>query len=425
MQLGLQRVTIMTANTTLATTSSIDTESPPISQSSEKSISFADLELITELVQGVTDVGYTTPTPIQEKTIPIVLEGSDLLATAQTGSGKTAAFVLPVLQKIERDRGQDEHPRVLILSPVRELASQIAKNMHDYGKYVDFNQVTIYGGVSQKPQVKRVNQGVDVVIATPGRLIDLINQRKISLTQIEIFVLDEADRMLDMGFIDDIRELMGYMPENKQVLLYSATMPEEIIEFADEIQNQPIKVEVDAPATTVDTVDSTVLFVKENDKFNLLMDLLNRIPMDKVLIFVKTKRSVDKIYKKLREDRFYVALIHGDKTQKQREAALDAFKTGEINILVATDVASRGIDVDDITHVINYDMSAEPESYVHRIGRTARAGRNGVAYNFCNDKKERNYLERIESLTGEKIPEAKSYPFKSRLRRKEGRKYKK
>ncbi len=374
--------------------------------------SFKDLNLDDNLIRAVEEKGYIYPSPIQEQSIPLVLEGRDLLATAQTGSGKTAAFSLPMIQRIsKKPRGVI---RGLVLAPTRELAIQIDTNISAYSKYSKIKHTKIYGGVSQNPQVKAVQRGVDILVATPGRLLDLISQGHISLENIEIFVLDEADRMLDMGFIRDINKIMEMIPKSSQILLFSATMPKEIADLSRRFLKNPSKVSVDPPSSTVDTIDSYVFFVEKKEKFKLLLHLLKEEGNDKTLVFTRTKHLANKVARMLTKEGIDASAIHGNKSQSAREKALAQFRNGEISVLVATDIAARGIDVLDITHVINYDMSNEPETYVHRIGRTARAGKSGVAYNFCEEK-ERPYLRDIERLIGQHLIRRQDHPHTSHL----------
>ncbi|MCY3414563.1 MAG: DEAD/DEAH box helicase [Candidatus Heimdallarchaeota archaeon] len=373
---------------------------------------FDSLKLLNSINRALSELGYTEPTPIQSQAIPIAMEGKDILGTAQTGSGKTAAFALPTIDYLESTEAKNKNPRALILSPTRELANQIGESINGYAKYTKVKQVTIYGGVSQKPQEKEIKKGFDILVATPGRLIDLVQQQIITLENIEILILDEADRMLDMGFINDIRRIIGYIPYVSQVMLFSATMPNQILELANDILIDPRKVSVDPPASTVETVESLVFFVEKQDKLSLLLHLLKNDDIPKALIFMRTKYGANKMVKKLKQKGFSADAIHGNKSQSAREKAMEQFQNDKIAILVATDIAARGIDIDDISHVINYDMSNEAEIYVHRIGRTARAGKSGIAYNFC-DVMERKYLVDIEYLTGEHLIRAHGYPYQS------------
>ena len=379
--------------------------------------SFSELGLLPELVQTLHNSGFTIPTPIQQEAIPKILSGQDVLGTAMTGSGKTIAFVLPILQHIIQLAGKGDrsrNPKTLILTPTRELAKQIGERILEYSGNHDIKFVIIYGGVKQKKQEYYLNQGADIVIATPGRLMDLEDQNIVDLSEISMFTLDEADRMLDMGFIDDIKYLLNKIPSTRQILLFSATMEESIKKLADEILKKPELIEVDQPSTMVSSIDSKVYLIEERDKINFLRYLLEIEWMDKLLIFVNTRKKVDQLAELLYKFKIKSGVIHSEKTQEFREFTLKNFRKGKFNILIATDVASRGIDIDDITHVINYDVPEYAEDYVHRIGRTGRAGREGISYTFCSEK-ERRFLLRIEELIGQKIEEPASYRFKSRI----------
>jgi ATP-dependent RNA helicase RhlE len=375
---------------------------------------FSDLNLIDPLMRAITQEGYTSPTPIQQEAIPHVLEGRDLLGCAQTGTGKTAAFALPIIQRLVtrpvQNQSQRRAIRALILSPTRELASQITERFNAYGKHTGLRTAVIFGGVGQNPQVSALRRGVDILVATPGRLIDLMNQGHVRLNQLEIFVLDEADRMLDMGFIHDVRRVVKALPQRRQSLLFSATMPKDIQELADTLLNEPARVEVTPQATTVERIEQSVYFVSKQDKRELLGHLLADRALRRVLIFTRTKHAANKLAIHLSGDGVRSDAIHGDKSQSARERALADFKSGRIRALVATDLASRGIDVDDVTHVINYDLPNEPESYVHRIGRTARAGANGIAISFC-DNEERPYLRDIERTIRLRVPVIAEHPY--------------
>jgi len=351
---------------------------------------FDDLNLIEPLLRAVRAEGYSTPTPIQEQSIPQVLAGRDLLGCAQTGTGKTAAFALPILQHLAENPRQGNHIRVLVLAPTRELASQIGDSFRAYGRNTGVKQLTIFGGVGQQPQVDKLRQGPNVLVAAPGRLLDLMNQGFIKLDKIEVFVLDEADRMLDMGFIHDVRRVIAALPKQRQTLLFSATMPEEIQELAHNILIDPVKVEVTPVSSTVEKIDQSVFFVEKKDKPALLESLLQNKDISRVLVFTRTKHGANKVVQRLEGARIHAEAIHGNKSQSARENALKNFKSGRTRVLVATDIAARGLDVEEITHIINYDLPNEPETYVHRIGRTARAGASGIAYSFC-DTEERAY----------------------------------
>ena len=363
-------------------------------------MSFQQLNLIEPLQKAIVQQGYTTPTPIQLKSIPYLLAGKDLIGIAQTGTGKTAAFVLPILQLMT-----EKYPRVLrtlVLAPTRELAAQIGDSFSAYGKFLKFKHTVIFGGVGQGSQVIAVSKGVDIVVATPGRLLDLMNQGKVSLKNIEFFVLDEADRMLDMGFIHDIRKIIARLPHNRQSLFFSATMPPQVSQLAHQLLKNPVRVEVAPQATTVERVKQCVFFVDSGSKEKLLLDLLLQKHLTRVLVFTRTKHRANKVASYLSSHNVNAVAIHGNKSQSARTQALQSFKFGRTKVLVATDIAARGIDVEDISHVINFELPNEPESYVHRIGRTARAGAEGTAYSFCAAD-ERNFLRDIERLIRLKI----------------------
>ena len=362
-------------------------------------MAFIDMNLIRELTDVLEELNYTEPTPIQEQAIPALLEGRDLIGIAQTGTGKTAAFSLPILNYLAKHpkRTAKGSVRVLILAPTRELAAQIRESMREYGSKLKVRSAVIFGGVGQSPQVSALRQGVDVLVATPGRLLDLMNQGFVDLHDLEIFVLDEADRMLDMGFIHDVKKVIAHLPKKRQTLFFSATMPPQVAELAKGLLSDPVRVEVTPQATTVERVDQKVLFVDDKRKNDLLLELLEAEHLESVLIFTRTKHRANKVAKILVSNGIRAEAIHGNKSQTARTQALRAFSSGKARVLVATDIAARGIDVDDISHVINYDIPDDPESYVHRIGRTARAGREGVAYSFC-DAQERDRLRDVEKL---------------------------
>lgn len=373
---------------------------------------FEQLGLIQPLMKALQKEGYTTPTPIQSQAIPVVLEGKDLLGCAQTGTGKTAAFAIPILQLLSQDQWSSKgyrHIRTLILTPTRELAAQISESFSAYGRYTNIKNEVIFGGVSQHAQTLALRNGTDVLIATPGRLLDLINQGYIHLDHLEIFVLDEADRMLDMGFIHDVKKVIRLLPKEKQTLLFSATMPPQIAQLANSLLQHPVKVEVTPVSSTVEIIDQSVFFVQKRDKLNLLVHLLEEKKINRTLVFARTKHGADKIAKDLKKLNVNASAIHGNKTQTARQYALAQFKSGKIKVLVATDIAARGIDVDALTHVINFDLPDVPETYVHRIGRTGRAGASGVALSFC-DREEMVNLRDINKLIGLKIP-AHPHPF--------------
>ena len=393
-------------------------------------MTFEELRLIEPLVEAVHAEGYTRPTPIQEKAIPHVLEGRDLLGCAQTGTGKTAAFALPILQRLvtsprgPNPPGSGRRPtRVLILTPTRELASQIGESFATYGKLIPQHRVQgvllkpirhtiIFGGVGQRPQEDALKAGVDIVVATPGRFLDLAQQGFVHLDRLEVFVLDEADRMLDMGFIHDVRKVIARLPQKRQTLFFSATMPPDIKELADSILRDPVRVAVAPPATTVELIAQSVFLVEKGDKKSLLEHVLADPKITRALIFTRTKHGANKVVENLGKARIQAEAIHGNKSQGARERALGNFKKGATRVLVATDIASRGIDIDDITHVVNYEMPNIPETYVHRIGRTARAGASGVAISFC-DREEREFLDDIERLTRQSIAVVDEHPWRS------------
>jgi ATP-dependent RNA helicase RhlE len=360
---------------------------------------FSELPLSSVILTNLENSGYETPTPIQREAIPHLLEGRDLLGIAQTGTGKTAAFSLPIINYLTnkpKDVRSGE-PRVLILSPTRELASQINFNIQKYAKGLNLKTAVIFGGVGQSPQVEALRRGLDILVATPGRLLDLMEQRFINLDQIEVFVLDEADRMLDMGFIHDIKKVIAKLPSDRQTLLFSATMPDEISHLAAKLLKNPKRVEVTPPSTTVERIDQRVIFTQRVYKYQLLRKILGEEGVELTLVFTRTKHGANKIVDYLAHHNIPSAAIHGNKSQSARESALANFKAGKIKVLIATDIAARGLDIQGVSHVINFDLPVEAESYVHRIGRTARAGREGDAISFC-DETERDALSRIQKL---------------------------
>ncbi len=375
---------------------------------------FTELKLIDPLLRAVRAEGYDTPTPIQEQAIPPVLNGRDLIGCAQTGTGKTAAFALPILQRLNAAPTNTRQIRVLVLTPTRELAAQIGDSFATYGRHLPLKHTVVFGGVGQSPQEAALRRGVDILVATPGRLLDLMQQGIIRLTGIEIFVLDEADRMLDMGFIHDVRRVVAALPKRRQTLLFSATMPKEIQDLAQNILINPVHVEVTPQATTVEKIDQHLFYVEHKDKRYLLEHLLQDREAQRVLIFTRTKHGANKVVKQLGDARIVAEAIHGNKSQTARERALLNFRNGVIRVLVATDIAARGLDVEGITHVINYDLPNIPESYVHRIGRTARAGAEGIAYSFCAED-ERPYLRDIEKMIRLKVPVVREHPYISPL----------
>ncbi len=366
----------------------------------ENNITFKELNLIPELLSALTKQNYEIPTPIQTKSIPSLLQGKDLIGIAQTGTGKTAAFVLPILQRMT-----PKYPReikTLVLAPTRELAAQIGESFTTYGSFLKFKNTVIFGGVGQGRQIQALSKGIDILVATPGRLLDLMNQRKISLKNIEFFVLDEADRMLDMGFIHDIKKIIEKLPEKRQSLFFSATMSPQINKLAKPLLKDPVHVEVTAQATTVEKVEQFIFFIDQSSKEKLLLELLRQKHLTSVLIFTRTKHRANKLAYFLSKNGISSDAIHGNKSQGARIKAIKDFKTGRVKVLVATDIAARGIDIDNISHVINFELPNEPESYVHRIGRTARAGSDGTAFSFCAAD-ERNYLRDIEKLIRQEI----------------------
>jgi ATP-dependent RNA helicase RhlE len=373
---------------------------------------FTDLGLIAPLQQALAEENYTTPTPIQAQSIPHLLAGRDLLGLAQTGTGKTAAFTLPTLQRLMEKKGRPapKSTRVLILCPTRELAVQIQESIRTYGRHLPLRSTMIFGGVTQFSQVRAMQRGVDLVVATPGRLRDLINQGHMDLKSVEVLILDEADRMLDMGFLPEIRKIVALVPKERQTLLFSATMPREISDLAYSLLNNPERVEVAPVSSTAERVEQRLYHVAKTNKRALLAHILRSHQVDRALIFARTKHGADRIAENLEKDGFEAAVIHGNKSQNARQRAIGDLKSGRLNLLIATDIAARGIDIDGVTHVINVDLPNEPESYVHRIGRTARAGASGIALSFC-DAEERAFLRDIEKITRQQIPVVEDHPF--------------
>ena len=366
-------------------------------------MSFSQLGLSDELLRAVAEQGYKQPTPIQSQTIPLILQGRDILAGAQTGTGKTAGFTLPLLQQLSKHPVGHKAIKALILTPTRELAAQVHESVNTYGKHLPLRAEVVFGGVNINAQIKRLHRGVDILIATPGRLLDLIQQRVISLAQVEIFVLDEADRMLDMGFIHDIRKVIAMLPKKRQTLLFSATFADDIKKLATQLLNSPAEVEVASRNAAADTVSQRIYPVERQRKRELLSYLIGSGNWQQVLVFVRTKYGADRLSKQLQRDGIRSNALHGDKSQGARTKALDFFKTGKVSVLVATDIAARGLDIDQLPHVINFDLPAVPEDYVHRIGRTGRAGINGEALSLvCQE--EVNLLAAIEKLLKRKIP---------------------
>ena len=377
-------------------------------------MTFNELSLIEPVLKAVQEQGYTIPTPIQQQAIPIVLQSKDLIACAQTGTGKTAAFAIPAIQMLY-SRGHKngtgfKHIRALVLTPTRELALQIDESFAAYGKYTGLNHQVIFGGVPQHSQTIALRNGTDVLIATPGRLLDLMNQGYIYLDHLEMFILDEADRMLDMGFIHDVKRVTRVLPKERQSLLFSATMPLQIAQLAASLMKSPERVEVTPVSSTAETINQHIFMVDKRDKQSLLVHLLTEHDIKRTLVFTRTKHGADRIAKNLNKTNIKADAIHGDKTQGARQRALENFKNGRLKVLVATDIAARGIDVDNLTHVINYDIPDIPETYVHRIGRTGRAGIDGIAYSFC-DRDERGALKDIHKLIAKVIPVMEEHPF--------------
>jgi ATP-dependent RNA helicase RhlE len=371
---------------------------------------FTDLELNDSILKALSDKGYSTPTPIQQKAIPIVLNRKDLMGLAQTGTGKTAAFAIPIIQILSESKNPNRSIKALIVTPTRELAIQIDENIKAYSKHVDLRHSVIFGGVKQHAQVEKLRKKVDILVATPGRLLDLMDQGIISLRDIEIFVLDEADRMLDMGFIHDIRKLIKALPKRRQSLFFSATMPNNILELSQQILYKPVKVEVARRSSTAETVNQKLYYTNRTSKKSLLLDLLKDPKMDQVLLFERTKRGADRLAKDLKKKNINAAAIHGDKAQNQRQKALKDFKSKKLRVLVATDIAARGIDIDKLNYVVNFSIPNEPETYVHRIGRVGRAGESGIAISIC-EPEENVYIKDIEKLIKKTIPVESDHNF--------------
>ncbi|NCI48949.1 DEAD/DEAH box helicase [Sediminibacterium roseum] len=374
---------------------------------------FKELNLIEPILKALDTEGYTTPTPIQEQSIPVVLQGRDLLGCAQTGTGKTAAFAIPMLQLLDASKKANPAQkgiRALILTPTRELAIQIDESFAAYGKHLNLKHLVIFGGVSQVPQTNALRNGVDILIATPGRLLDLVDQRFINLANIEWFVLDEADRMLDMGFIHDVKKVVTRIPAKRQTLFFSATMPTEIAKLSNTILSNPVKVEVTPVSSTAETIQQSIFFVEKENKKHLLIHLLKDAAIKSVLVFTRTKHGADKVVKELSRAGVSAEAIHGNKSQNARQRALGNFKSGATRVLVATDIAARGIDVDNLSHVINFELPNVPETYVHRIGRTGRAGASGIAFSFC-DMEEKEFLRDIQKLIAAQVPVVTEHPY--------------
>lgn len=375
---------------------------------------FEELEIIDPILKALKDKNYTEPTTIQEKAIPIILQRKDVLGCAQTGTGKTAAFAIPIIQLIHQIESKNNNGstqlRSLIVTPTRELAIQIDENIKEYSKYTIIKHTVIFGGVKQGKQVDRLKRGVHILVATPGRLLDLIGQGYISLSTVKLFVLDEADRMLDMGFINDIRKLLKLLPQKRQSLFFSATMPQNIVTLSRTILNQPIKIEVSPVSSTAETIQQYIYYTNRTDKGKLLLHILRDKKIDQVLLFSRTKHGADRIVRNLKKANINAAAIHGDKAQNQRQKALKQFKDGQVRVLVATDIAARGIDINKLQYVINYDVPNIPETYVHRIGRSGRAGEDGIAISIC-EPEENLFVKGVEKLIKKKINIIKDNPF--------------
>jgi len=378
-------------------------------------MTFKELNIIEPILKSLSEKGYKKPSPIQAQSIPILLSGQDLLGCAQTGTGKTAAFAIPIIQKLYENKYNENTSgrrkiKALVVTPTRELALQIAESFSEYGKYTGIKNTVIFGGVKQLQQTQALRKGVDVLVATPGRLLDLINQGFISLKNVQYSVLDEADHMLDMGFIHDITKIINLLPEKRQSLFFSATMPPEIVKLSKKILGNPEKVTIEPEQTTAEKVEQSLYFVGKKNKTKLLTHLLTWEKVDTALVFSRTKHGADKIVRALNKEKIAAAAIHGNKSQNQRQRALSDFKNGKVKILIATDIAARGIDIDELSHVFNFDLPSVPETYVHRIGRTGRAGHSGVAISFC-DGDEAEYLRDIQKLIGQTVEVVKDHPF--------------
>lgn len=376
-------------------------------------MTFQDLHLLSNILHALTDEGYSTPTAIQQQAIPIILEGNDLVGCAQTGTGKTAAFAIPILNMLHRIVGSAQkrkYIRTLVVTPTRELAIQIGESFDTYGKYTNIRQLTIYGGVSQVSQVDQLKKGVDILIVTPGRLLDLYKQGFINLDYLHTLVLDEADQMLDMGFIHDVKKIIKLTPPNRQTLLFSATMPIAIRELADSFLNEPKYISVTPVSSTAETVEQRIYFVNKEDKRKLLYHLIRNEGLKQLLVFCRTKHGADNVVKALKKNGVNSEAIHGDKSQSARQRVLDAFKKNEISVLVATDIAARGIDIESLPFVLNFDLPNIPETYVHRIGRTGRAGNGGISISFCG-KDEEVYWKDIQKLVKVNVKTIKDHPY--------------
>jgi len=373
-------------------------------------LNFEELGLIKPILDALKAQGYEQPTPIQEKAIPSILQKKDLLGSAQTGTGKTAAFAIPILQNLSEKDQRTNQIKALILTPTRELAIQIEENFQAYGKHLKLKSLVIFGGVKQHAQEQQLKRGVDILIATPGRLLDFISQGIIKLHHLQIFVLDEADRMLDMGFVHDVKKILKIIPAKRQNLFFSATMPKEIANLASEILVNPVKVEVAPVSSTADTIQQSIYFVDNSNKTDLLIHLLENPKLDQVLVFSRTKHGADKIARKLHQSKISAEAIHGNKSQNARQNALSNFKSKKTRVLVATDIAARGIDIDELKYVVNYELSDVSETYVHRIGRTGRAGSEGTSFSFVDGLDLVN-LRNTEKLIGKKIPVVTDHPY--------------
>ncbi len=380
------------------------------------SMTFADLALAPSLLRALAEEGFTSPTPIQARSIPMLLEGRDLLGLAQTGTGKTAAFALPLLHRLASSPRARHGARVLVLAPTRELVSQIANGFETFGRHQSVSVMTIFGGVSQVHQVKALSSGVDVIVAAPGRLLDLIEQGLCDLSQLEALVLDEADQMLDMGFAKPIERIVATLPTDRHTMLFSATMPNSIVSLAETLLRDPVRVEIAPPSTTVDRIEQSVMFVDAADKKAALLALLRTPGMGQAVVFTLQKNIANEVCAVITEAGITAEALHGNRSQGQRERALDAFRSGTVQVLVATDIAARGIDVDTVTHVVNHDLPSLPESYVHRIGRTGRAGRNGVAITLC-DAEQRAWLRDVEREIGRALTVRADHPWHSEAAR--------
>ncbi|KGE13044.1 DEAD/DEAH box helicase [Sphingobacterium deserti] len=371
-------------------------------------MTFQDLNIIPPILKAISEMGYSSPSPIQEKAIPVILGNNDLIGCAQTGTGKTAAFAIPAIQKITQSKAKIVGaPRVLVLTPTRELAVQIEENFRFYGKYVQSRQTLIFGGVSANNQIANLKKGTDIIISTPGRLLDLARQNQIKLSAIEILVLDEADTMLDMGFVNDIKKILTYLPTKRQTLFFSATMPPPIRKFATSILRDTVEINVNPVSSAAPLIEQSVYHVEKTDKPSFLVSLLKTDGAQQTLIFTRTKHGADRVSKMLNKKGFGALAIHGNKSQNARQKALSEFKNGKVQILVATDIAARGIDIEELPHVINYELPEVPETYVHRIGRTGRAGKTGTAVSLCSSEERKN-LEGIQKLTGNVIQVVKT-----------------